>query len=55
MNNIQRSSVVSSEHRPVLTKQKQKIISSQDRPKVFTQGNKNNSNALNSRDQANKQ
>ena len=54
MNNIQRSSVVSSEqHRPVLTKQKQKIISSQDRPKVFAPAHKNTNN-LNSRDPGNK-
>lgn len=36
MNNIQRASMAS-DNRPVLTKQKQKIISSQDRPRVFAQ------------------
>ena len=40
MSNIQRASMASNDQRPILTKQKQKIISSQDRPKVFT--NKNN-------------
>ena len=40
MSNIQRASMASNDQRPILTKQKQKIISSQDRPKVFN--NKNN-------------
>ena len=41
---IQRASMVSNENRPVLTKQKQKIISSQDRPKVFANKNTNRQN-----------
>ena len=41
MSNIQRASAAS-DHRPILTKQKQKIISSQDRPKVFTNKGTNN-------------